>query len=121
MSSVKITLSFAFSFYSNGLVKYQCPSWPELGGITQFDSISYGEDKIKYFLQENIKATLGFTDSPFFLSPETLWRRQMDCTRYDAVKLEVPVKANLLKNFNQDQTPFSITVYYLICSEKDDF
>ncbi len=120
MSSVKITLSFAFSYYSNGLVKYQCPSWPELGGVTRFDNISYGEDKIKYFLQENIKATLGFTDSPFFLSPETLWRRQMDCTRYGETKLEVPVNANLRKNFNQDQTPFCITVYYLICSENDD-
>lgn len=120
MSSVNISLSFTFSFYSNGFVKYQCPSWPELEGITQFGSFSTFEYEMKSFLQDNVKATLGFMNSPFYMSPKTLWLRQMNCTRFDKTILEVPVNANPRKNYNQDQTLFPITVYYLICSECDD-
>ena len=121
MSSVTISLTFAFSFYSNDFVKYQCPSWSDLGGIIQFESFSSFEYEMKSFLQENIKATLGYTSSPFFMDPETLWRRQMECTRFDKTILEVPVNANPRKNYSQDQTLFPITVYYLICSECNDF
>ncbi len=121
MSSVTLSLTFAFSFYSNGFAKHQCPSWPELGGITKFEGFHSFEYEMKSFLQDNIKATLGYTDSPFFMTPEMLWLRQTQCSEFDKTILDVPVNANLRKNFSQDQTLFPITVYYLIISKNDDF
>ncbi|MBR6435635.1 MAG: ATP-dependent Clp protease ATP-binding subunit [Thermoguttaceae bacterium] len=55
------------------------------------------------------------------MSPETLWLRQAPCPDFNNTTLDIPVNANLRKNFNQDQTLFPITIYYLICSEHDDY
>lgn len=121
MSTVKISLTFTFSYYSNGLIKYQCPSWPSLGSITQFDDVQEFEEKMSSFLQDNIKETLNYTSSPYFMNPEELWFRQANNPLFGESTLEIPVNANLRENYNQDQTLFPVTVYYLICGKYSDF
>ncbi len=120
MSLVKITLTFTFSFFSNGLVRYQCPSWPSLGSITHFESYQSFEQNMRYFLRMNM-FSIDDDESPFYMTPETFWLHQASCPRFDKTILELPVNAIIREKFNQDQTLFPITVYYLISLEYDEF
>lgn len=73
------------------------------------------------FLQENIKETLNSTRSPFFMDPQKFWFRQANAQLFGEALLEIPVNANLREEYNQDQTLYPITVYYVICREYGDF
>ena len=121
MSLIRISLTFTFSFFSNGLVKYQCPSWPALGSITEFSSFQEFEKRMNRFLQDNIKASLEYPESPFYLFPENIWHFQTNRPIPGKTTLNVPVNANLHENYNQDQTLFPIDVYYLTYSEHETF
>lgn len=73
------------------------------------------------FLQENIKETHSFPRSPFSMDPEKFWFRQANAQLFGEALLEIPVNANLREEYNQDQTLYPITVYYVICREYGDF
>ncbi|MBQ2621812.1 MAG: ATP-dependent Clp protease ATP-binding subunit [Thermoguttaceae bacterium] len=73
------------------------------------------------FLQDNIKASLEYPESPFYLFPENIWHFQTNRPIPGKTTLNVPVNANLHENYNQDQTLFPIDVYYLTYSEHETF
>lgn len=120
MNTIKLPLLLSLSYLSNGMIKYQCPHWLALYGLTQSrDKINWN---IELFIQKMVNSGNGSLFSSLSsMTPESFWYNQSKDAKVGSAVLNLAVNGDPFRRKIPDEELYPITIYYLYWDEAEDY